>query len=75
MDVLGLPVEEARVRLRAAGVAEVGETITRPPRPGSRSYELRVVRQDVTAEGVVTLVTAGFQALPSDCPETLAPVE
>ncbi len=74
MEVLGLPVEEARRRL-AARVAEVRETMTAPPRPVEGAQVLRVVRQDVTAEGAVVLVIAAFRDLPADRPATCASPE
>lgn len=68
MDLLGLPVEEARRRLRAAGVSEFKETVTRPPRPVAGPQVRRVVREDVSAGGEITLVIAGFPALPPELP-------
>ncbi len=68
MDVLGLPVEEARRRLRTAGVSRVRETVTQPPRPVAGAQVWRVVREDVSVDGEITLVIAGFPDLPAGLP-------
>ena len=60
-DVRGLPPAEARRRLTAAGVAEITQTVTAPPRRPVAG-ELRVVRQRETQRGT-ELVVAAFPRL------------
>jgi hypothetical protein len=63
IDVLGLSVAEARRRLHAAGVTEVVEVMTAPPR-GAGEGQARVVRQRAGDEGG-ELVVAVFPRLES----------
>jgi len=58
VDVLGLPLAEARRRLAEAGVTVVEEAVTAPPR-GAVAGETRVVRQRRRDE-TVALVVAAF---------------
>lgn len=64
MDVLGLPIEEACRRLREAGVREVREEWTAPPR-GRVEGVARVVRARVQDQ-VPFLVVATFAELRAD---------
>lgn len=61
MDVLGLRVAEARRRLAQAGVTEVREERTAPPRGGAEGA-LRVVRVRTSPPGAA-LVVASFPEL------------
>ena len=63
-EVLGLPVAEARRRLAEAGVTEVVEVATAPPR-GATEGEARVVRQR-ERDGCVSLTLAVFPELRTD---------
>lgn len=60
-DVLGLPVAEARLRLSAAGVADIAEEPTTPPR-GAIQGQARVVRQRLV-DRQVQLVLTNFMLL------------
>ncbi|MEN6641350.1 MAG: PASTA domain-containing protein [Armatimonadia bacterium] len=60
-DVLGLPAEEARLRLTEAGLADVVEQWTAPPR-GAIQGRARVVRQRLV-EQQVHLVLSNFMLL------------
>lgn len=60
-DVLGLPIDEARTRLKAAGVVDIVEQYTAPPR-GAIEGQARVVRQRLV-DRQVQLVLTNFMLL------------
>ncbi len=64
VDVLGRSLEQARAVLEAAGYrVEVGET--RTPRQVSLAGSLRVVRQQITPDGVVRLTVTHERYIPA----------
>jgi hypothetical protein len=67
--VVGLPVEEARLRLARQGFGDVTEIVTAPPRRPLANGEWRVVRQRLV-DGDVKLVTALFPILARATAET-----
>lgn len=70
MDVVGLPVEDARARLQAAGWKVSSVTPTQPPRRPLDQGTCRVVRQRSPEPGALELVTAVF---PEVAPATAPP--
>jgi hypothetical protein len=69
MDVVGLPVEDARARLQAAGWKLLGDTPTQPPRRPLGEGTCRVVRQRSPEPGALELITAVFpEVAPASAP-------
>lgn len=60
-DVLGLPLEEAQMRLKEAGCDNLAEQGTAPPK-GAIAGQPRVVRQR-TVDRQIQLVVANFPLL------------
>lgn len=64
MDVLGLPLDLARQRLRDAGFVQISEQTTAPPR-GPIAGQVRVVQQRTGRADEIVLVTASFPTPPA----------
>jgi hypothetical protein len=70
-SVLGMPAAEARQVLVEAGCEAVVQLMTGPPRGWSGPAVERVVRQQATGSGQVTLTLARFMPDPGE-PEASA---
>lgn len=69
-EVLGLPVEEARARLAEAGVAQVVEVVTQPPRRPLATGVWRVVQLRCEDDRVVLVKALFIAGVETSEPET-----